>query len=118
MHARCAPRYPTITATLFRVPQCRRLGDESFHEEDYSIDCSSTKYYLVLGISVFLIVLIPVGVPALFLVFMKRAKDRLGYVNTTELGGAKLSPDDVIDEDDRYGCESVGLMTTNSLLCI
>ena len=34
---------------------------------------------------------------------MKRAKDTLGYVNTTNLGGAKLSSDDVADEDDQYG---------------
>ena len=93
----------TITATLFRVPQCRTLGDESFHEEDYNINCSSTSYHLLLGISIFLIFLIPVGVPGLFMYYMKRAKDSLGYVNTTDMGGAKLSPDAVIDDDDRYG---------------
>lgn len=82
------------------------LGDDSFHEEDYTIDCSSTTYHLVLAVSILLILLIPVGVPGLFLFYMKRAKDRLGYVNTTDLGGAKLSSGDVFDEDDRYGCES------------
>ena len=53
--------------------------------------------------SIVLIVLIPVGVPVSFLYFMKRAKDNLGVVNTTDLGGAKLSSDDVTDQDDRYG---------------
>eukprot|EP01043_Picozoa_sp_COSAG02_P104633 COSAG02_NODE_40629_length_403_cov_0.851974_2_plen_38_part_01 len=37
------------------------LGDKSFHEEDYDIDCYSTFYQLVLGISILLIFLIPVG---------------------------------------------------------
>ena len=32
--------YPTITTTLFRVPQCQYFGDAGFHEDDYTIDCS------------------------------------------------------------------------------
>ena len=37
--------YPTITTTLFRVPQCHYFGDTaSYHEDDYTIDCSTTKF--------------------------------------------------------------------------
>ena len=31
------------------------------------------------------------------------AKNKIGGVNETLLGGAKLSPDDVDDDDDQYG---------------
>jgi hypothetical protein len=85
----------TITATLFRVPHCRSLGEASYHEEDYSIECNSSQFSAVLTVAVVLMMLIPIGVPSLFLFYMKRAKDKLGYVNTTDLGGAKLSSDDV-----------------------
>lgn len=95
---------PTICTTLFRVPQCKVYGDSSFHEEDYRIDCSTTNFKLVSAFAVFMIVLIPFGVPALFMYFMLRAKQRLGgTVNETRLGGAKLVADDADDESDEYG---------------
>jgi hypothetical protein len=28
--------YPMVTATLFRVPQCEQLGQNAFHEDDFS----------------------------------------------------------------------------------
>ena len=34
---------------------------------------------------------------------MKRAKTSLGGVNQTAVGGAKLVPDHVNDEDDQFG---------------
>eukprot|EP01052_Picozoa_sp_SAG31_P012399 SAG31_NODE_724_length_12555_cov_11.624277_5_plen_96_part_00 len=46
----------TITATLFRVPQCYELGAHTYHEEDFSVLCDSTKYYLIYAISLVLIV--------------------------------------------------------------
>ena len=96
--------YPTITTTLFRVPQCLELADEhAFHEEDFSIDCNSGRYMLTLAFSFAAIILVPIGVPAVFLYFMKQAKDALGGVNETALGGAKLVADDVSDEDDPFG---------------
>ena len=94
-HQLMAAVVQTITATLFRVPHCRSLGEASYHEEDYSIECNSSQFSAVLTASILLIVLIPIGVPSLFLLYMKKAKDKLGYVNTTDLGGAKLSSDDV-----------------------
>ena len=32
--------YPAISTTLFRAPQCLELGDDSYHEEDFDIDCT------------------------------------------------------------------------------
>ena len=58
--------YPTITTTLFRVPQCKSFGEESFHEDDYTIDCGTTKFALTMALSAFIILLIPIGVPATF----------------------------------------------------
>eukprot|EP01045_Picozoa_sp_COSAG04_P003609 COSAG04_NODE_148_length_22826_cov_11.360026_4_plen_2104_part_00 len=96
--------YPTITTTLFRVPQCEYFGDSGFHEDDYTIDCGTTKFQATVAFAVFIIILIPIGVPAIFMILMLRAKKSLGgAVNETALGGAKLVPDDADDEADSYG---------------
>ena len=96
---------PTITATLFRVPQCLQLGDFEYHEEDYTINCASAEFYFVATLAVGLILAIPVGVPLGFLFLMNRARERLpgGQVNSTLLGGAKLVPNDKDDVEDRFG---------------
>jgi hypothetical protein len=57
----------------------------------------------VITFAVVMIIAVPIGVPLIFFIGMKRAKDRLGGARTTALGGAKLSGDDVSDEDDRFG---------------
>ena len=97
--------YPTITTTtLFRVSQCQGFGDASFHEDDYTIDCNTTKFSATQTFAFFVILLIPVGIPAAFALMMHRAKESLGgVVNETALGGAKLSSDDVDEEGDTYG---------------
>eukprot|EP01045_Picozoa_sp_COSAG04_P009418 COSAG04_NODE_543_length_12846_cov_7.281556_3_plen_1215_part_00 len=96
--------YPTITTTLFRVPQCHYFGEAGFHEDDYTIDCSTTKFMLTVVFAVLVIILIPIGVPAIFTMLMLRAKRSLGgVVNETALGGAKLVADDADDESDTYG---------------
>ena len=59
--------YPTITTTLFRVPQCQYFGDSGFHEDDYTIDCGTTKFQATVAFAVLVIILIPIGVPAIFL---------------------------------------------------
>ena len=96
--------YPTMTSTLFRALQCVTIGDTQYHEDDYTTDCSSTEYRIMFIISIVLIILVPIGVPVIFFALMKKAKDNLegGRVNTNIAGGAKLSADDVSDEDDRF----------------
>ena len=63
---------PTITTTLFRVPQCREISDHWFHEDDFSIDCTATRFFTVGAIAICLIIAVPVGVPVGFLFFMRR----------------------------------------------
>jgi hypothetical protein len=94
--------YPTITTTLFRVPQCRIIGETEYHEEDYSIECVGSFWTLVF-MSVGGICLVPVGVPLVLWIKMKAAKDSLGGAQVSALGGAKLSADNVKDEDDHFG---------------
>ena len=96
--------YPTITTTLFRVAQCKDFGEASFHEDDYNIDCTTTKFLLIKAAAFFVILLVPIGIPAAFAFLMFRAKQSLGgIVNETATGGAKLSSDDVDEEADAYG---------------
>jgi hypothetical protein len=96
--------YPTITTTLFRVAQCKDFGEASFHEDDYNIDCTTTKFMLIRVAAFFVILLVPIGIPATFAFLMFRAKQSLGgIVNETATGGAKLSSDDVDEEADAYG---------------
>ena len=84
--------------------RCQYFGEAAFHEDDYTIDCSTTKFTLTVVFAVIVIILIPFGVPAIFTVLMLRAKQSIGgAVNETALGGAKLVPDDADDESDTYG---------------
>eukprot|EP01043_Picozoa_sp_COSAG02_P036007 COSAG02_NODE_2612_length_8419_cov_2.286779_4_plen_1809_part_00 len=96
--------YPTITTTLFRVPQCLELNDDhAFHEEDFSIDCNSGFYLFTLALTTVGILIVPVGVPFTFMVLMKQAKIKLDGVNQTVIGGAKLVPNSVDDDEDPFG---------------
>lgn len=82
---------------------CKYFGEASFHEDDYTIDCSTSHFVLTKIMAVLGIILVPVGVPGAFLFYMLRAKQKLGgVVNHTYLGGAKLSPDDTEDDADTY----------------
>lgn len=96
---------PMVTTTLFRVPQCLTLGNDSYHEDDFTIDCQTSSFYAVVTFSIIMIAAIPVGVPLVFLILMFRAKSQLpeGKVNSTVLGGAKLCSADLDDTDDQYG---------------
>jgi hypothetical protein len=85
-----------------RFPQCRTLGEDSFHEEDYSVDCSSSTFFFTGILTLIMILCVPVGVPLGFLYAMNQQKADLGEVNTTTLGGAKLIEADADDEDDGY----------------
>ncbi len=94
--------YPTVTATLFRVPQCREIGDTEYHEEDFAVECVG-PFWGIVSMAVIGILVVPVGVPLVLFIKMKKAKDKLGGAQTSEFGGAKLSGKDVQDEDDTYG---------------
>jgi hypothetical protein len=92
-----------ITTNLFRVPFCDELGIDSFHVDDYEVDCNSLKYKGTMLISLLLTLLIPLGIPCYFLYIMKREVDNLeGGISTNIDGGAKLGPQDLDDEHDPY----------------
>ena len=42
--------YPTITSTLFRVLQCKSVGDQEFHEDDY-VRCTGVRRLPVLKVA-------------------------------------------------------------------
>lgn len=95
--------YPTITSTLFRIPHCRELSTEEFHEEDYTLECSSGRYVLIQVVGVITTILIPVGVPALSLYYMRAKAINLGGVaNMNGSGGAKLVLEDEDDDSDGF----------------
>eukprot|EP01046_Picozoa_sp_COSAG06_P079187 COSAG06_NODE_26674_length_609_cov_1.380392_1_plen_53_part_10 len=51
---------------------------------------------MITAATVFVILLVPIGIPAIFAFLMYRAKQSLGgVVNETATGGAKLSSDTV-----------------------
>eukprot|EP01043_Picozoa_sp_COSAG02_P029830 COSAG02_NODE_1874_length_10576_cov_8.410614_5_plen_205_part_00 len=65
--------------------------------------CNTTKFMLVQAAALFIILLVPIGIPAAFLFLMIRAKQALGgIVCETATGGAKLSSDDVEENDDAF----------------
>jgi hypothetical protein len=66
------------------------------------VECDS-GFSGVVAFAILMIVVVPVGVPLVSFIGMKRAKDSLGGARMTALGGAKLSGDEVRDEDDRFG---------------
>ena len=78
----------------------RQIGDHWYHEDDFSVECKGSFFGLV-AFAVVIIVLIPVGVPTLLLFAMRNAKNRLGGVRMTALGGAKLTEEE--DERDPFG---------------
>eukprot|EP01052_Picozoa_sp_SAG31_P008932 SAG31_NODE_459_length_15396_cov_5.092502_10_plen_431_part_00 len=93
--------YPMITTTLFRIPQCRQLGTDWYHEEDYTVDCTSSDFVVAASVGAIAVLVVPVGVPVLLYVKMRSQITALGgSVGMNSKGGAKLVADDVEDDAD------------------
>ena len=70
--------YPTVSSTIFAMFSCRELDfSESWHVYDASIDCSSTEYQVVRVVFLFLVLLIPLGVPTGFAYLLFRNRKTL-----------------------------------------
>eukprot|EP01046_Picozoa_sp_COSAG06_P023440 COSAG06_NODE_1862_length_8199_cov_7.440741_2_plen_2345_part_00 len=70
--------YPTVSSTIFAMFSCRKLDfSESWHVYDASIDCTSTYYQVVRVFFLFLVLLIPLGVPARFAYLLFRNRKAL-----------------------------------------
>jgi hypothetical protein len=81
--------YPKVSASIFTLLRCRKLGsgEESWVlEADYDIQCSGTLYTYYKHIAMFLVVLVPVGVPAvlLSLLLLFGRRHRRNFAGTTD----------------------------------
>ena len=61
--------YPALTAKIFEAFRCRELGDELDGAKvllvDYTVDCNSAHYSIILSVASVLVLLWPIGVPAM-----------------------------------------------------
>jgi hypothetical protein len=56
--------YPQVSQQVFSALRCRRLGASlTVLEIDYGINCDSVKYGRIIILAVFLVVLVPLGIP-------------------------------------------------------
>lgn len=92
-----------MTATLFRIPHCRELGREEYHEEDYTLECSSSGYLSIEVVGLVTTLLIPIGVPAISFYYMRAKVTNMGgAANMNSSGGAKLVLDSESDDSDGF----------------
>jgi hypothetical protein len=59
--------YPSVSSMLFQVHNCRRVDGVSYLHADYSITCDSPGHRHAEIYSIVLIVLVAIGIPALYL---------------------------------------------------
>jgi hypothetical protein len=59
--------YPSVSSMLFQVHNCRRIYGVSYLHADYSIECDSSGHRSAAAYSILLIVLVAIGIPALYL---------------------------------------------------
>eukprot|EP01052_Picozoa_sp_SAG31_P000855 SAG31_NODE_26_length_32985_cov_39.054096_20_plen_1883_part_00 len=78
---------PLLSRTAFHMmpTSCRFLAeDESWHVDDYSIDCGSGTHAFFVIIAVIFIVLYPIGIPVTFLLLLRRdAAQNTKKIHTT-----------------------------------
>jgi len=86
--------YPSLSNKIFRVFVCRKFGpDEAgWLEADYSISCGSDKYRLLHAAALVLVLMVPVGLPLLFAVLLRRRRASLLEFESLTVG--VLSPTD------------------------
>ena len=73
---RCAN--PGVCQTAFAALRCRELGEGvSVLEADYTVDCNSSDYQMFRLFAIFMIVLIPVGIPVAVLVILRKHEDKI-----------------------------------------
>jgi hypothetical protein len=73
--------HPLLCASIVRMFRCRSLGDgESWHEEDFSIECTSGDYSVVSLAAALLLSVYPLGIPLFFTFMLVNNRTRLTYV--------------------------------------
>ena len=91
-----------LTVLALRTCTGRQIGNDWFHEDDFSVECHN-EFFTFVAFAIVIILLVPVGIPILLFIAMKNKKNQIGGVRMTALGGAKLADDDVPDENDTFG---------------
>jgi hypothetical protein len=74
--------HPLLCQMIFRVHRCRTLdGGEEWHTDDYSISCTADLHLTASTVAKCLILLYPIGVPAMlmFMLYRNRARLRIGH---------------------------------------
>ena len=70
--------YPVLSRATFRVFACRQLDvDESWHQDDTSINCADGSHQAFQVLAFFFVLLYPLGIPAGFLGIMLYNRDRI-----------------------------------------
>jgi hypothetical protein len=69
--------YPRISSTCMGMFLCEKIDGSWFMKGDFSTPCFDSRWYDFLPVNIVLLVLVPLGVPALFLYSVYRSRDRL-----------------------------------------
>ena len=74
--------HPLLCQMIFRVYRCRTLdGGEEWHTDDYSVSCATDLHLTASTVATCLLLLYPIGVPAMLLFMLHRNRARLRSVS-------------------------------------
>ena len=99
--------YPSISHKIFSVFVCRKFGpdDNGWLEEDYSISCGSDKYLQLRSVATGLVVLIPVGLPVILTVLLRKRKRRLEEYRSLAMGSLFATTRDELRAQDEVSAD-------------
>ncbi len=107
--------YPFLATRVFHMFACRQLsGGESFHQYDYTIDCTGLTYLRFKGLAALCVVIYPCGVPILMFALLYRNRERL---EQAYLGNETFEAEDelsTLNGATRLSVRSTSTVTTTS----
>lgn len=74
--------FPGVSSRVLGFFVCKEVDGERYLLSDFTLRCGDDTYNTYLPFSSVMIVLYPVGIPALFLTFLVRSRDRLNRAKT------------------------------------
>jgi hypothetical protein len=76
----CTQVYTILCRTTFQSFACKDIDEgESYHQNDFTVDCNSGAYQAYAVVAAFFIVIYPIGIVAIFVALL--------YLNRKVLGG-------------------------------
>eukprot|EP00478_Filoreta_tenera_P000077 GABV01000077.1.p1 GENE.GABV01000077.1~~GABV01000077.1.p1 ORF type:complete len:659 (+),score=179.96 GABV01000077.1:106-2082(+) len=69
--------YPSVTAVVIRLWNCRDIGGVRYLASDLSVECSGSKYDTYSAINVLMLLVYPIGIPAFIFTMLFRYRKRL-----------------------------------------